>query len=111
LLRDEALLEDESEIDSDDRSIDTRYPQRISNSGYDGLKRKFLDCLAEFAANSKGGLSVACSAMREAEESLELWIARNEGFRPADQSLFDEFGNLLSSISSGNGMMLTGQNF
>jgi hypothetical protein len=106
-LGNEALLQDESDNDSDAESIDTSRPQQISDSGHDNLKRKFLDCLAEFAANKKGGLSVACSAMKEAEEGVEIWIARNDGFSNKDQVLFDELGQLLSSISCSRGTQLT----
>lgn len=50
-LCDEDLLHGKSDNGSDARSIDTSSPQQISDSGNDGLKKKFLDCLAEFAAN------------------------------------------------------------
>ena len=88
-LRDELLDQDNLDDDSDAGSLDTNRPQKISDSGYDELKRKFLDCLAEFAANQKGGKSVACSAMREAKESVTLWITRDEGFRPTEKSVFE----------------------
>lgn len=45
--------------------------------------------------------------MREAEESVEIWIARNEGFQNADKSRFDELRELLSRLSCNNEMSLT----
>ena len=65
-LPEDVLDGDESENDSEASSIVTNRPGQISNAGHGGLKRKFLDCLAEFAANKKGGRSVACTAMMEA---------------------------------------------
>ena len=63
--------------DGDAPSVDTRFAHQISHSGHKRLKRRFLDCLAEFAANMKGGGGVACSTM---EEAVDIWINRNEGF-------------------------------
>lgn len=105
-LRGELSDHENLEDASDASSIDKSRPQRISNSGYNGLKMKFLDCLAEFAANQKGGKSVACSAMREAEESVALWITRNEGFLSSEKPVFDEIGELLSNISCNEGICL-----
>ena len=56
--------------DGDEPSRNTRFAHQISNSGHGRLKRRFLDCLAEFAANRKGGTAVACSAMKEAEDNV-----------------------------------------
>lgn len=84
----------EEEWDSNDGeggdalSEDTRLAHQISDSGHARLKRRFLDCLAEFTANKKGGRAVACSAMREAEDNVVIWIARNEGFADVDKPHF-----------------------
>jgi hypothetical protein len=53
-LREELLSEELSDDESDSGSIDTNRPLPISQSGHDALKRKFLDCLAECAANKEG---------------------------------------------------------
>lgn len=50
---------------------------------------------------------MACSAMREAEESVEFCIARNEGLHDTDKALFDKLGQLLGSLSCSKGMPLT----
>jgi hypothetical protein len=89
--------------DGDALSEDTRFAHQISDSGHARLKRRFLDCLAEFAASKKGGKTVACSAMREAEDNVVIWIARNEGFPDVDKPTFDRIGDLLRSLSGGNG--------
>ena len=90
--------------DGDTPSVDTRAAHQISDSGHRRLKRRFLDCLAEFAANKKGGTAVACSAMKEAEDNVVIWIARNEGFSDVDKSAFDRLGKLLGSLSCNIGM-------
>ncbi|MCJ1438446.1 hypothetical protein MMC27_007835 [Xylographa pallens] len=85
--------------DGDAPSIDTRFAHQISDSGHGRLKRRFLDCLAEFAANKKGGTAVACSAMKEAEDNVIIWIARNEGFSDVDKPAFDRLGKILADQS------------
>jgi hypothetical protein len=91
------ILEDDYE-DDDSASLDSATVQRLSNSGHDGLKKKFLDCLAEFAANKRGGKTVACTAMREFEDNVTIWIARNDGFL-VEEEVFERLSLLLSALS------------
>ena len=84
-------------------SIDTGFAHKISDSGHGRLKQRFLDCLAEFAANKKGGTAVACSTMKEAEDNVVIWIARNEGFSDVDKLVFDKLGKMLASLSCNSG--------
>lgn len=108
-LLDDVLDGNESENGSEASSVDTDCPGQISNAGHRGLMKKFLDYLAEFAANKKGGKSVACTAMREAEESVIIWIARNEGFQSIEKHLFEEnLAYLLSNISGCGGILSAG---
>ena len=97
------VLDDDSNKDWDAASVDTTVPLKIADSGYNKLKRKFLDCLAEFAANLKNGKTVACTAMKEAEDNVTVWIARNEGFPDQEKPLFDKLGALLSGLSCSKG--------
>lgn len=90
-------------MDGDRSSMDTRLAHQISGSEHGRLKRRFLDCLAEFAANKKGGTAVACSAMKEAEDNVIIWIARNEGFSDVDKLVFDKLGEILGSLSCNSG--------
>ncbi|KAF1961812.1 hypothetical protein CC80DRAFT_589306 [Byssothecium circinans] len=100
----DTLLEEEWDPDDAEDgyapSVDTNFAHRLSESGHARLKRRFLDCLAEFAANRKGGLAVACSAMDEAEDNVVVWIARNAGFADEDSSVFSRLGELLGSLSN-----------
>lgn len=105
-LSDTVLEEDwdpDDDGDGDAPSMDTILAHQISDSGHGRLKRRFLDCLAEFAANKKGGTAVACSAMKEAEDNVVIWIARNEGFSDVDKLAFDKLGKVLGSLSCKSG--------
>lgn len=97
------VLEEDFNDDWDAASVDTRKADQISDSGHNRLKRKFLDCLAEFAANRKSGKTVACTAMKEAEDNVTVWIARNEGFPDEDKPLFNKLSALLSRLSCSKG--------
>ena len=89
--------------DGDTSSIDTRFAHQVSNSGHGRLRRRFLDCLAGFAANKKGGAAVACSAMKETEDNVITWFSRNEGFSDVDKPAFEIFGKVLGSLSCNSG--------
>jgi hypothetical protein len=92
---------DERAYDNDDsESIDTSVGQQLSRSGNNTLKKQFLDDMAEFAAKEHGARFVACTAMREREQDVEILIARNTPFEPSDFEFFDKFSNLVSSWSS-----------
>ena len=106
-----AVLDEDYSSDYNDNagapSVNTICADLIADSGHGRLKQKFLDCLAEFAANKKGGTAVACSAMRESEDSVCIWIARNEGFSEADKPVFTAWERLLESYSRGEGTFNT----
>ena len=105
-LSDTVLEEDWDPDDNEDEdapSVDTRFAHQISDSGHGRLKRRFLDCLAEFAANKKGGTAVACSTMKEAEDNVVIWITRNQGFSDVDKLVFDKLGKVLGSLSCKSG--------
>ncbi|OCL03033.1 hypothetical protein AOQ84DRAFT_420660 [Glonium stellatum] len=95
----EGVLEEDYNDDRNAAGVDTRNAHQISDSGHNRLKREFLDCLAEFAANKKSGKTVACTAMKEAEDNVKFWIARNEGFPDQEKLLFSQLSELLSSLS------------
>ena len=102
MLEEEDWDPDDNE-EGDAPSVDTRFAHQISNSGHGRLKRRFLDCLAQFAANKKGGGGVACSAMEEAEDNVDIWISRNEGFSDADKRVFDQLEKALGLLSCNSG--------
>lgn len=83
--------------------MDTRFAHQISDSGNGRLKQRFLDFLAEFAANKKGGTLVACSFIKEAEDNVVIWISGNEAFSDVDKLAFDELGKMLGSLVCNSG--------
>ena len=93
------VLEEDCNDDWDAASVDTSKAHQISDSGHNRLKRKFLDCLAEFAANMNSGKAVTCTAMKESEDNVTVWIARNEGFPDQEKPLFNKLSALLSRLS------------
>jgi hypothetical protein len=95
----------QDEDGSDEGSVDTSRPNQISDSGHNKLKKRFLDCLAEFVANDKGGKFVACSSMREGEDCMTIWITRNGGFQSLEETLSERLSELLSNLSSRSGGM------
>ncbi|KAE8419970.1 hypothetical protein BDV36DRAFT_293621 [Aspergillus pseudocaelatus] len=76
---DEADFEDGP--DEDFTSIDTE--QLTANSEI--LRRKFLDCIGELLAHTKGGKFVTATALREKEDEVEIDIARNNGLKTDDE--------------------------
>lgn len=95
--------EEESGINADAASENTVRAHQIASSGHEKLKRKFLDCIAELAANKKGGHAVACALMKEEEIKVTIWVARNNGFTGVDQSAFGKAGTALSRTACRNG--------
>ena len=105
-LSDTVLEEDWDPVEDeggDAHSMDTRFAHQISKSGHGRLRRKFLDRMSHFAANKKGGVAVACSTMKETEDNVVIWIARNEGFSDVDKPVFDNLGKMLGSLSCKSG--------
>lgn len=100
------LLADDRDDEWDGASVDTNKAHQISDSGHMRLKRKFLDCLAELAANKKDWKTVSCTAMKEAEDGVTIWIARNKGFPEKDKAVFDKLSLLLSRLSCGHSVYL-----
>jgi hypothetical protein len=107
LFLSDVVLEDDCNAEENDDgyapSMYTHLAHQISSSGHGKLKQRFLDCLAEFAANKKGGKGVACTAIEEAEGNVVVWIARNNGFEGEDHVVFEKLGKLLSLLADNDG--------
>jgi hypothetical protein len=75
------LEEEEEDEDSETATQDTDLL-----TPYDAdIRSKFLNCVAELLSHSKGGAAVTATALREKEDSVEVDLARNSGFRAADK--------------------------
>ena len=94
---DDLRLEDEAASDS--LSLASARVQIIATSGHGSLKSHFLDRLAELMSRAKGGAHVACTAMREREDDITLWVTRNTGFKAVDKEFVEKFQAMLQSIS------------
>jgi len=78
---------------------DTNRPDILSPSGYDDLKRCFLDGFAELVACEKAATHVSCAIMQEEEDMTQIWVARNEGFQETDEAFFRKFELLWGQIA------------
>jgi hypothetical protein len=78
---------DSDEGDVSDGDIELEEATQSTNllTPYDtNIREKFLNCVAELLSHSKGGATVTAAALREKEDSVEVDLARNDGFGPCD---------------------------
>ncbi|KFY19104.1 hypothetical protein V493_08143 [Pseudogymnoascus sp. VKM F-4281 (FW-2241)] len=73
---------DEEDFDGDDFDAETENEVVLTGSG-DSVRSKFLDCVAELASPSKGWDYVVATGLKESVDSIEIGIARNDGFHIA----------------------------
>ncbi|KAK2734482.1 hypothetical protein FQN55_002652 [Onygenales sp. PD_40] len=60
------------------------------------LRQKFLDCICELLAHTKGGKTVTATALREKEDEVEVDIARNNGFNAKDEAYLGSLKRFLA---------------
>ncbi|KAL5360163.1 hypothetical protein BJX96DRAFT_68673 [Aspergillus floccosus] len=106
---DEALqpnqeLSDDDEEDFDDDgpdegSLSTKNYSLTANS--EVLRQKFLDCISELLAHTKGGDFVTATALREKEDEVEVDIARNNGFNVEDEAYLGDLRKFLAMQTEG----------
>src|SRR5436190_14275156 len=79
-LRNGGQLEPDFDEPTDDDSnvsdSDTARPERLSYSGHERLKKKFLDRFAELVSCRKGRTHVCCAAMSEEQNVVRIWVSR-----------------------------------
>ncbi|KAK2758341.1 hypothetical protein FQN54_004189 [Arachnomyces sp. PD_36] len=94
----------EEEHESDD-DAPSDAPALISDfSAHEHLKKRFLNRLAELAANEKKSGAVACTALRDLGERCVVWAAMNEGYKAEDGIFFKRVGGMLGRDSGGGGV-------
>ncbi|KAJ5998540.1 hypothetical protein N7451_006350 [Penicillium sp. IBT 35674x] len=87
---------DDEEYD-DSPSIDkTSTDAATLTLGHEVLWEKFLNSISELLAHTKGGKHVTAAALREKEDSIEIDLARNTGFRCEDQEYISSLARFLS---------------
>ncbi|EJT73599.1 hypothetical protein GGTG_07455 [Gaeumannomyces tritici R3-111a-1] len=91
-LDDDFVGENEGGEARDDETI---APERLAAHDV-GIRKKFLNCVAELLSNVKGGDRVMATAMRESEDAIEVDIASNGGFGPEDEQYLDSLSQFLA---------------
>ena len=93
--------------DPDDLSSDSGRFHEIAGVSADSLeelRRRFLDRLAELCAAGRNGASVTATMLREVEreDHVDIWLARNGGFRAAeDKEIIQVTETMLDQIAGG----------
>ena len=108
-IDDEEDLDELDRFHSDDASVVTTSTDLIAQAEPDGLKKRFLDRLAELLAKEKGGTHVASAVIRDESQEgrrVDIWVARNCGFekcrgtvKTADEVLLEKVRMALGSHS------------
>ncbi|KPI43240.1 uncharacterized protein AB675_7177 [Cyphellophora attinorum] len=94
-------LQRDAIFDDDDANSDaaTNRTSTLVNFNPGRLRRTFLDRLAEVIANEKGGRHVAATMMVQAQDSVNVFVAKNNKFRQADISFLDQLAALLRLVA------------
>lgn len=67
-------------LDDDDiEDADTNTPAQIAESGYEYLKKRFLDRLGELLSRRKEGCDVVCCVMQEGESDVQIYVSLLRG--------------------------------
>lgn len=70
------------------------------------LQRAFLDRLAELVANEKGGRNVAATMMVNGQDKVDVFVTKNDKFRPNDKKFLEQTESLLRLIARGVGQFM-----
>jgi hypothetical protein len=75
----------DEDFDADEPDVETQN-DIIQTAPVDSVRAKFLDCVAELLSTSKGWDYIVSAGLRESIESIELDVARNDGFSQTGES-------------------------
>ena len=97
-----------SDEDSDDGTdLDEEIDAKIASENTDlltpydtNIREKFLNCVAELLSHSKGGAAVTATTLREKENSVEVDLSRNSGFRVQDERYLSALTDFLASAGT-----------
>ena len=96
---------DLAEIDGDDGCLSeaaTNTTDVLAQSHYTGLKKRFLDRLAEVFARKKLPVNfVSCTALLEKEDEAVVFVSRNVKFDQKDDSFQTDCANCMESLVKG----------
>ena len=91
--------EDFDDDGPDDDSLSTKADFLTASS--DVLRQKFLDCISELLAHTKGGDCVTATALREKEDDVEVDVARNNGLKLEDEAYLGGLKQFLAMQAEG----------
>ncbi|KAK0721105.1 hypothetical protein B0H67DRAFT_609555 [Lasiosphaeris hirsuta] len=92
-------LDDDPDIDS---IIASEAPDHLTAHD-EPIRRKFLNCVAELLAHTKGGKHVTATALREKENSVEVDVAKNTPFSVEDDKWLASLSHFLAKGGGGRG--------
>lgn len=96
-VNDDSAVDSEDDLDQDFDSIDAE----LLTANSEALRRKFLDCVCELLAHTKGGNFVTAAALREKEDEVEVDIAQNNGLDAEDRTYLDLLKQFLALQANG----------
>lgn len=98
-LQHDARTDDDAVFDD----VDSTKALTLTDVNPDHLRRVFLDRLAQLVANEKGGRHVAATMMVNGQDKVDVFVARNDKFRPNDVTFLEQTEALLRLIAHGVG--------
>lgn len=104
----DTLEEDEGDEESDDNeeSEDVGPPTNCTASlapsdNKDGMKRRFLDTLAEIVCYKKYAMYVTCTGLQEWNSRAIITVARNAKWEKRDTDLLTDLATLMEGLAAG----------
>lgn len=90
---------EELEGDSDLEKISVN--NQLLTTGNENIREKFLNCICDLLAHTKGPKFVTTAALRDKEDSIEIDLARNDGFDASDDEYLSSLARFLAIEDEG----------
>jgi hypothetical protein len=74
---------------------------QLLTTGNEIIREKFLNCICDLLAHTKGPKFVTAAALRENEDSIEIDLARNDGFDANDDEYLSSLARFLAIEDEG----------
>ncbi|CRG91334.1 hypothetical protein PISL3812_08382 [Talaromyces islandicus] len=88
--------EEDEGLDDDFDVEQTSVDNHLLTTGNEIIREKFLNCICDLLAHSKGSKFVTAAGLRKEEGSIEIDVARNDGFDARDDEYLSLLGRLLA---------------
>lgn len=99
---DDSANDDEEEEPSDDSDLEeTSVNNQLLTTGSETIREKFLNCICDILSHTKGSKFVTAAALREKEDSVEIDLARNDGFDAKDDEYLSSLAMFLAIEDEG----------